>query len=333
MVSLRPPVSPSSSVDVAFCCDAGYLQPLTVAIASLLATTTAPARLRLWLVTGNLDDGMLVPIRALVQSAGAQLHVLRNPAGLAAGSVALSEHLTEATYYRLLLPDLLPTTVTRLLYLDCDLVVRRSIEPLWELDLAGASTAAVHNPRAINLDFLGLAEADYFNAGVLLMDLVRWRRDDLHGRTLRYAVAQGARLLCHDQDALNHVLAHDWRPLELRWNQQFKFFQHPAYYLHVDPAELRRARTDPAIIHFTTNSKPWHYQNDHPWRGLYFHYLDQTPFRGWRPQARTWRERLRRQTRTLVPHPLRWPFWRYNLPPGLGALRRRLAGTRVPTSA
>lgn len=323
--------SPSTapSIEVAFCCDAGYLQPLTVAVTSLLSASGAPQRLRIWLITSPLADASAFDqVRQLAACAGARFALVEVPARpFADGALAVSEHLSVATYYRLMLPDLLPPSVRRLVYLDCDLIVRRPIEELWDFDLIGAPAAAVPNPRAFHFAQLGLRdEREYFNAGVMLLDLDCWRRENLHGRALTYARERGAALRCHDQDALNHVLGGRWRPLDLRWNQQFKFFQHPAYFLHVEPAALRRARRDPFIVHYTTNSKPWHYDNDHPWRWLFFRFLDETPFRGWRPAApASWRQRFRRRTRALIPHPLRAPFWRYNLPPALRSLKHRLA--------
>ena len=40
---------------------------------------------------------------------------------------------------------------------------------------------------------------------------------------------------------------------------------------------------NPAVIHFTTEIKPWHYYCFHPEKDLYFEYLDRTPWVGQRP--------------------------------------------------
>jgi lipopolysaccharide biosynthesis glycosyltransferase len=278
------PAKESQRVEIAFGCDAGYLQPLTVAIVSVLANARDPSRLRFWLVTKSLTDEAVSSLRAVVAENGAQLETRKPMTDTGIGEMPLGEHFTEATYYRLLLAKLLPATVSRLIYLDSDVIVRHPIEDLWAIDLENFSTAAVFNPRALNCEGLGLRdEKDYFNAGVLLMDLDRWRHERIHERALTFAAEFPGPLPCADQDALNHVIAGAWKRLDLRWNQQSKFFQHSCTYLRVPWLALWRARTSPYIVHYSTSEKPWQSNNQHPWRELYFEQLDRTTFRGWRP--------------------------------------------------
>lgn len=273
-------------VEIAFGCDNGYLQPLTVAIVSVLATSLAPSRLRFWLITKTLDAAALAPLKAIIDESGAQLETRRPVLENSIETMPLGEHFTEATYYRLLLPRVLPAEVSRLIYLDSDVIVRHPIENLWSIHLGKFSTAAVFNPRALTWRKMGLRqEKDYFNAGVLLMDLKRWRAEQIHQRALNFAAGYAGALPCADQDALNHVLAGAWKRLDLRWNQQYKFFQHSARYLHVSWLGLWRAKSSPFIVHYSTNTKPWHSENEHPWRSLYFEQLDRTNYRGWRPPA------------------------------------------------
>ncbi len=273
-------------IEIAFGCDGGYLQPLTVAIFSVLSASRNSARLRFWLITKTLDANSLASLRAMIENAGAQLETRTPVSDATIERMPLGEHFTEATYYRLLLPDLLPSSVSRLIYLDSDVIVRQSIAELWSIDLGEHSTGAVFNPRASNYEEMGLrTEKDYFNAGVLLMDLNRWRTQRVHQRALQFAEKFHGKLPCADQDALNHVLAGAWKRLDLRWNQQYKFFHHSAAYLRVSWLALRRARSAPYIVHYSTNTKPWHSANRHPWRALYFERLDHTHYRGWRPSG------------------------------------------------
>ena len=273
-------------VEIGFGCDAGYIQPLTIAISSVLTTAREPSRLRFWLITNSLDEQALAPLRAMIEAVGGRLETRAPVAREAISEMPLGEHFTEATYYRLLFADLLPASVKRLIYLDSDVIVRHAIEDLWAVDLGAHSTGAVFNPRALNFRQMSLRrEADYFNAGVLILDLNKWREQQIHRRALTFAAVFPGKLVCADQDALNHVLAGAWTRLDLRWNQQYKFFKQSARQLGVPFLGLWRARSGPYIVHYSTNTKPWHSGNQHPWRGLYFDQLDQTHFRGWRPTA------------------------------------------------
>jgi lipopolysaccharide biosynthesis glycosyltransferase len=222
----------------------------------------------------------------MIENTGAQFETRTPPPQTAIERMPLGEHFTEATYYRLLLPDLLPSKVSKLVYLDSDVIVRHPIEDLWAVNLDEHGTGAVLNPRAVNYGEMGLRnEKDYFNAGVLVMDLDRWRKQRVHRRALQFAAKFHGQLPCADQDALNHVLAGAWKRLDLRWNQQYKFFIHSAAYLRVPWFALWRARSAPYIVHYSTNTKPWHSSNQHPWRSFYFEQLDRTHYSGWRPAA------------------------------------------------
>ena len=53
------------------------------------------------------------------------------------------DHISIASYYRLKLPDLLPGELSRILYLDCDMIVTGKLRPLWETDISGMAVAAV----------------------------------------------------------------------------------------------------------------------------------------------------------------------------------------------
>ena len=94
--------------------------------------------------------------------------------------------MTSTTYHRLLLPRLVPREVTRAIWLDCDLLVTTDLVRLWETDLGGCHLLAVRDPVVPLVSSrygirrwreLGIApDAPYFNAGVMLLDVDRWRR-------------------------------------------------------------------------------------------------------------------------------------------------------------
>ena len=63
------------------------------------------------------------------------------------------ERITQATYYRLFLPEILPQSLNKVLYLDGDIIVRDSLEELWKTDIKDCAIAAVNHPEAIVSDF------------------------------------------------------------------------------------------------------------------------------------------------------------------------------------
>lgn len=212
----------------------------------------------------------------------------------------------QVAWYRVLLPDLLPE-LPRVLYLDADTLVQRPLHPLWETDLEGRPLAAVANPLYpfMNYGFLaglGLAStADYFNSGVLLLDLEVWRREGLSDRVLTQAAAQGSQEW-PDQNALNVVLRGRWLPLPPVWNAQNTVFDLRAAHLPFSREAIREARRQPAVVHFIGPYKPWHYRCKHPLRRLYWRHLAATPWHGLPVEGRT----LKHQLLRLLPEQWSW---------------------------
>ena len=108
-------------------------------------------------------------------------------------------------YYRLLAPHLLPCNIKRILYLDPDILVINPIRGLWGTDLQGnlfaaaAHTGKTELAHSVNRLRLGTKQ-DYYNSGVLLMDLDAGRREIDPEELFRYAELHREELLLPDQD-------------------------------------------------------------------------------------------------------------------------------------
>ena len=216
-----------------------------------------------------------------------------------------------ATLFRLTLPDLLPE-LDRVIYLDADIVVLESLSGLWRCDLGEAVLGAVRDavspwaagPIGTHWRDLGLApDSPYFNAGVLLVSLSAWRKEQVVQAAADILRAKA--LVYGDQDALNAVTQGCWRELPRRWNVQTMDLAGRTIGWALMRDKIESALAEPAIIHYTTPGKPWWIGSPHPHADLWFEHLDRTAWAGWRPQAKrtTWREagsRLKHAGRTLL---------------------------------
>jgi lipopolysaccharide biosynthesis glycosyltransferase len=90
----------------------------------------------------------------------------------------VSYHIARVAYARLLMGELLPPEIDRVIYLDCDLIIRGDLSDLWNVNLEGKTVVAVREVTDyIWHSKLGLPPgAPYFNNGVMLIDLDRWRK-------------------------------------------------------------------------------------------------------------------------------------------------------------
>ncbi len=126
----------------------------------------------------------------------------------------------------------------------------------------------------------------------MVLNLARWRAESIEQRLLACLRENRKFVWCWDQYALNVVFAGQWGQLPLRWNQGAHAFEFPTHeHSPLDEVQFRQMRENPAIIHFTTEWKPWQYRPYHPLRQAFFDYLDNTAWNGWRPAKPAFRVR------------------------------------------
>jgi len=273
-MSAREPEMP---IAIVAACDAGFAQHLAVMLLSLADTNRKHDVSIYVLWHGRSDEeSKLRRVLETMPFAHSMIKVQEDALNDLAGGV----HFTVMTYARLLIGDLLPRELDRVLYLDGDILVRGDIGELWNTNLRDHTVGAVVDlPRYPYNRRLGLPDAaSYFNAGVLLIDLRRWRQLRVGERALSFAREHPKRLTWADQCALNLVLHDDWRALDRVWNLQSmdvaRLVNGHMRFDSVDPGRLGSAR----LVHFNGRSKPWHYLNDHPFKAEYLRYRGRTPW-------------------------------------------------------
>ena len=274
----------AGAVAVAIAADDLYAMPLAVTARSVAETLDPARQLELFVLDAGIRsanrrrieqslEGMPVALQWVSPDATEVRRIARhNPIGY-----------PPAAYYRLELASVLPERVTRVVYLDSDMVCVSDIGALFDLDLGAHQAAAVGEYYASSTRSGVLDDGVYFNTGVLLIDLDAWRRDGIGPRALAALDAQPERLLFPDQDALNLTLRDRIMRLDGRWNQLPDLLTgEPDDGLYSD-GELQAIREDPFVIHYASKPKPWQGNCGHPRRDRWFDTVDRTAWRGWRP--------------------------------------------------
>lgn len=182
-------------------------------------------------------------------------------------------------YYRLLLENILPSNIDKVLYLDGDIVVRNNITDLWQTDITDYAVGAVVNQSLSNQFWKRLGypkEKGYFNSGVLLINLKYWREHKLAQQYVKYIKENPDKLLYPDQDVLNVVLQDSKKLLPERYNVQEAFYRINRECVPCENTEeIEKAIYNPSIIHYT-DVKPWYYECKHPFRDVYYEYRSRT---------------------------------------------------------
>ncbi len=196
-----------------------------------------------------------------------------------ASEFPLSCHLTPGAYYRLQIPRLLGQDPGTVIYLDCDILVRSSLTPLFCTSLGDSLLAAVAGGSTGGVALSLAPEWGYFNSGVMVLDLDRWRSERVADRALCYIAQNADRIRWADQDALNAVVAGRWLRLDKEWNWQW---------IHVADG----GRSEPRVVHFSSSLKPWHWNSRHPYTSEYRAVLREVGWPGGGVTRPTWRQRL-----------------------------------------
>jgi lipopolysaccharide biosynthesis glycosyltransferase len=193
----------------------------------------------------------------------------------------ITGHLSIETYFRLQLPELFPE-LSRIIYLDVDLLVRTSLAQLWQMDLARNLIAAAGEDDNTARDYaeLGMNPGQRFNAGLMVCDLDAMRKLRLW-EAYQLAMTKFAdHIYVNDQYLLNHVLAGQVLFLPLRWNHCSSIYRRPLEFAMYDQQDIVASIADPAILHFQGKRKPWQMQRDiHLYAHEYWRYLAMTSWK------------------------------------------------------
>ena len=173
-----------------------------------------------------------------------------------------------STYFRLLIPSLLPEKIDRYIYLDCDMIVRHSLEEVYNTDLGESGIGACLDIMSNDYKkLIGLDNVNYCNAGILVVDANNWVKKDYTGQALNILKKYPTVRYC-DQDALNIMLHGNFKILPIKYN--FMIFYHELAYEklmkfvpnllnYYSKEEFSIDQEEVTVIHFVYSiyDRPW----------------------------------------------------------------------------
>ena len=258
----------------------GYIQHAAVMLTSLFCTNK-DKHFVIWLLTDGITKETMSKLQTVCVTHGAELKVIT--CGIDnLGDFPVGQW-NPIMYFKLLIPQLLPATEKRCLFLDVDMIVHDDITALYHWNLQDKVIAAAEDmPDCITFKpRLGLKDTDFcINSGVMVCDLEKWRQMEHKQPIMDYATAIIHKIV-NEQDVIACYFKDKIALLPIRWNMTtFYFNRCPkifSKYLH----GLDWAKKYPGIIHFAAPIKPWFKDCQHPYRKLYKQYLKLTPWRNY----------------------------------------------------
>lgn len=246
-------------MNIVISCNDNYMIPARILIDSIAAHNKDVV---LWLIYDDVSEENLAALKQQADEYRWEFHPVRIPDRFLslASKLPCHWHFTKEIYYRLFMPWIM-SACERALYLDCDILVRGSLEGLFLSDLGKNLVGAVNDMdisiRKESIQRLRLM-GDYYNSGMELLQLRLIREQMSEEKMLDQirVISEKFKLIYPDQDILNKVYDGKIQTLDRKYN--YGVHSNISYkYKLKNPNEFR----DAVVVHFITSNKPW--KNDY----------------------------------------------------------------------
>lgn len=223
-----------------------------------------------------------------------------------------------STFSRLFLLHVLPEEVKKVIYIDCDMIIRHSLKELWEMDMEGTWVMSADDCRGkLYRTNIGIPENSiYTNNGLMVIDLEAWNENNVETMFIDFIKKYNGDITYMDQGVLNGVLQplKKVKLLPISYNAQTACYDLGYDGLQVcrDPVwayakeEFEKGIEDPVIVHFTTcflsGTRPWMIGDKHRYQPEFIQYRNMTGWKDeplWKNNAKVMKKIMTAICRTL----------------------------------
>lgn len=241
-----------------FAVDDGYITAFQVFYHSLEATKSLPADLPLYILhSDSLSHNSCKRVRSFLSNYRRKVEFL-NASSLLPSYLPIkpSDYVSDATFYRLFVAEVIPRDIDKIVYLDCDMLAVGNASALFNTSVQGLVAAADHCSPADSMRLWGDACGEYFQAGALIIPTAKWIEQELLQHFLSVMKHECQRIQWWDQDVLNITLQSKWDRLSV-WLNTCRIVRSQF------PISLVREKA--RLIHFDGSIKPWNTFIRSPW--------------------------------------------------------------------
>lgn len=275
-------------IHILFSTNSGYAMPMTVSITSIFennkkanegkSVNAEDRDITVHVFFSDLTDDQKERLSALADQYGQKINLVHIADHYFADTPAL--RWSKETYYRLLICDILPADINRIIYLDCDIVVNKDIRELYDMNMEGQSLAMYpeHQSAEAFSKRLGLKSQKYFQAGVILFDMEKVRPILSYSSSLKTLEAIGEKLVAVDQDVVNLMFDGKIASLPKKFNNcdvtNFNGSAVSRLFNRAGRDEIANA----TVFHFATG-KPWNNLYSGSAEQVWYEYLKLSPYK------------------------------------------------------
>lgn len=274
-------------INIALSSDRHYCKLLATTIVSIFENNQDVDDICVYCLLFDVGENDVKEIRQIATTYGRMINIIHT--SHFCEIYRFWEYNEDGRYVRLLLPLLLPS-IDKVLYLDCDTIVRHSLSTLFKYDLSGYYHAAVLDTARMNARVESwIDDTDkYFNSGVMLINLKKWREDNIIEKFKSFKLIHSDKGIYRDQRILNGTISNNYIILPPEFNYMPEMRQFSVKHIKrlcglkcfYDQNQIDKAIKDPIIVHFAGRSidRPWFINSEHPFTVEYRNYMKKTEY-------------------------------------------------------
>lgn len=238
----------SNTVKIAYLTDNTYIMPTVVSIISAIKNKAPDSFYKIYILTTS-DEKIFNQIehdkstQIIVKNINLDDYIKEN--------INERSHVSKTALLKFFIAEILEED--KILYIDSDTIIQKDLKKMYSTELEQKYAAVVSSPLSLNINHtqnLGIESCEYFNSGVLLLNLLKMREDNIAKKLLDYKLNNYN--LFMDQDAFNKIFNKCVKYLPIEYNQYM-----PKKFL---PRRFKTNLKKAYIIHFTDRFKPWLYK-------------------------------------------------------------------------
>lgn len=275
-------------LNIVCCCDRYFMIPLIVMLFSVSKNLQKPL-VKIHIITYNFSEDELEYLKQNTNFSNFQVYLYNYNEDKLLNIFPECEQYPKSIYLKIYIPNILPSEIKKVIFLDSDLIVLSSIHLLNEINLENKiilaacemgetlqyakSKNGIGNYKKISIP----GNQKMFNSGVMVIDLQRMREIKFIKKVEDYCKIYKNNIKLFDQELFNIILWKEWKELNPCWNVSTDYYKRGGWLSELSDSMYNNIRKSAKIIHYTKVPKPWVTGCNHPDRTIWEDYFKCVP--------------------------------------------------------
>ncbi len=275
----------NNTIPITMALDDGYIYPTVVAITSIMENANKNILYQFYIMHPTKfsieNKNKLISLEKKYKKC--KINLIDMTEDFKFKNASTSQLITTPSYYRLVLPELLPN-INKIIYLDGDILVLTDLQEMYNINMENYYFKGFLDITVNGVDNFTLDNDHCICAGVMLINLDELRKDNMVNKMYKFMEENNEKLIQQDQTIINAVCYKKIGILPAKFGMfnfknikdLFHFTKNYRYKYKYSQNELKEAYIHPAILHYV--NKPWKRHKKYYKYKLWWEYANKTDY-------------------------------------------------------